>query len=154
MTKKCIISNSYDLKDAIMLMRYRNRMPLDSQLSYCSYDRIGRFLNISRETVRRVCLKHFSLLKASKSPLLKRSKRTIKTLACRSQCFGRLTEEHIGELCDQRTLQEQAGKSLEERAALFNAAHTEVRISKNKLYQIYRRQGIRLKQIKMTKLLN
>ena len=66
--------------------------------------------------------------------------------------FGVITQEHKDYLTSQDTLQLWIGKSLSERAAIFNRKFPEVRITRNQLCSFYRRNGIRRKVIQNTKL--
>ena len=83
-----------------------------------------------------------------------RSKRVNKVGLRLSKCYGRLTDRHVDDLCSQSTLKASAGLSLSARAQAFNESHPSVHISASKLFQIYRRNGVKYKKIKMTKLLN
>lgn len=153
MGKRFIVETKEDLRDFILLSRYRNRRPTEQTLAYCSYARIAKLLHLSAETIRKVCLEYFSHQNAISSPALASSKSSLETKHRRSKCFGKLTDFHIAGLCSQSTLQAQTGLTLEARAQLFNSSHPTVSISGSKLYQVYRTNGITRKQIKQTKLL-
>ena len=116
MVKKCSVVSQEDLRDFILLSRYRNRRPTEQTLAYCSYARIAKLLHLSAETIRKVCKDYFSHQNAISSPALTLSKSSLETKHRRSKCFGKLTDFHIAGLCDQSTLQTQTGLTLDARA--------------------------------------
>ena len=116
MVKMCSISKKEDLRDFILLSRYRNRLPTEQTLAYCSYARIAKLLHLSAETIRKVCKDYFSHQNAISSPALALTKSSLETKHRRSKCFGKLTDFHIAGLCDQSTLQTQTGLTLDARA--------------------------------------
>ena len=116
MVKKCSVVSQEDLRDFILLSRYRNRRPTEQTLAYCSYARIAKLLHLSTETIRKVCKEYFIHRNAISSPALARNKSRFGMKLRRSKCFGKLTDFHIAGLCDQSTLQTQTGLTLDARA--------------------------------------
>jgi hypothetical protein len=116
MGKRTVIEAKKDLKDFILLSRYRNRQPTEQTLAYCSYARIAKLLHLSTETIRKVCKEYFIHRNAIRSPALASNKSSLGINHRRSKCFGKPTDFHIAGLCSQSTLQAQTGMTLEARA--------------------------------------
>ena len=67
--------------------------------------------------------------------------------------FGQLKPHHIDFLCSSQTLQHQVGFNLEQRAILFHRQFPECKITRNQLWYIYHKNGIRRKVVRNTKVL-
>ena len=143
-----------ELLEAAALMRYHHYPTVDFSRAYMSYATIGKALYCSGETIRNKLRVYFTRTQAEKSGLLRPPERLEKKKLVHRNYYGTLTKEMIDNLTSQRTLQQQAGYTLDQRVAAFNDSVKSVRITRWQLWNLYRKKGIRRKVVQNTKLLS
>ena len=123
-------------QDLILQLRYHSLQPSPDSPVFASYKQIGELLKLSHNHIRTICTKVVA------------GKRSIG----RSQDQRKqLDSGHIAYLTSQITLQLQVGRSLDERASLFMNKFPAKDLTGGRLWNIYRKHGIRFKVIKAKK---
>ena len=125
-----------DIIRAALLLRFRRTDPGPRAYRFLAYAKIAAILNLSVHEVAYHCRK------ASAGPdPQKRIKDPARKL---DQC-------HVDYLIGERTLERWAGRTLQERAALFTAAFPDKKIAVTTLRRLYLKHGIKRKRVVLAK---
>ena len=123
-------------KNAVLLLRFRTDQPAKNAVKYCSYQKIGRIVNLSYNEVQYICRRALNL--ATKRSKPKDTSRQLEQL-------------HKDFLTNPRTLELWAGRTLKERCILFHRRFPNKRIAVTSLRVFYLRNKLRRKKVRAEK---
>ena len=132
MAKKTTTELTPEIKEAVLLLRYRKKKPKKTDATYMSLGQIGTELGLTYRQVKYIC-ERSDLHKKRKSPRDK-PERTIEA-------------EQEAYLKDPATLKAWAGRSLIERAVLYHRRFPHKVISAMELCRFYKRNQIKRKAV-------
>jgi hypothetical protein len=125
------------LREAALLLRYRTTNTADMKLKYLSYPAIAKALRLSAGQVQHLCNYKSGQVPAEKDEVLN---------------MKVLDQEQIDYLTSDATHTRMAGKTLEERARLFELRYPGKKLNRYGLRKIYREHGIKRKAVCQVKL--
>ena len=124
-----------ELREAVLLLRFRGGQPAAGAQKYAAYGTIARALRISYNQVQHIC---------------RAAQRPHKTLSG-DRLVRRLGPEHVNFLTSMHTLEQWAGLTMKQRTVLFHRRFTDKRVAITTLRRLYLRHGIRCKKVRLEK---
>ncbi len=124
-----------DLREAVLLLRFRTTQPKPDAHKYSTYSTIARALVMTYNRVQHICRSSLRPIKAPSG----------------DQLVRKLGPEHLHFLTDMHTLEQWSGLTMKQRTVLFHRRFTDKRIAVTSLRRLYLRHGIRCKKIRLEK---
>jgi hypothetical protein len=126
-----------ELRQAVLLSRFRSTQPTRSHRKYISYKSIAAFVNLSVYEVQHICRKALLPTKAVTAKMRERI----------------LTWEHIDFLLSPKTLELWAGYTMKERVKYFHRRFLDKRIAITSLRRLYLKNKIKRKKVRQEKVM-
>ena len=121
----------------MLFLRFRRTDPKPTSFTHASYQTIAQIVNISYNQVQHICRQ--AVMPAKKATSKKEK--------------SRLTQEHIDYLINPQTIQQWAGRTVKERAILFQRQFQKKRIAVTSLRRLYQKHGIKSKKVRQEKVM-
>jgi len=124
-----------EIKEAVLLLRFRSSRPTAKSAKYAAYARIAQALAITYNEVQHMCrsaVRPDAPFKPEKQ-------------------VRKLGQEHVDFLTSMHTLEQWAGLTMQQRAVLFHRRFPDKRIAITTLRRLYLRHGIRRKKVRLEK---
>jgi hypothetical protein len=125
------------LRQGVLLMRFRSTTPKSGARKYVSYRRIAQVFNLSENQVQHICR-----YRHHQSPVTR----------CRRR-LHKLSQSHVRYLIDRETLRSWAGYTLAERTALFERRFHSKRLAVTTLRRVYLTNGVKRKKVRQEKVM-
>jgi len=126
-----------ELREAVLLLRFRCTRPTAKSAKYAAYARIAQALGITYNEVQHICRR---ALKPSAPVSFDKQVR-------------QLGEEHVAFLLNERVLEQWSGKTMKERTVLFHRRFPDKRIAVTSLRRLYLKHTVRRKRVRHEKVM-
>ncbi len=121
-----------ELREAVLLLRFRSARPTPGALKYAAYSTIAQGLHMTYNQVQHICR---TALRPAKPPT-------------GDKLVRKLGPEHLNFLTSMHTLEQWSGLTMKQRTVLFHRRFTDKRIAITTLRRLYLRHGIRCKKVR------
>jgi len=126
-----------ELREAVLLLRYRSSRPTPDARKYAAYSAIAGALRMPYNQVQHICRR------ASRPDAPPKPEKQVR----------RLGPEHVAFLLSERVLEQWSGKTMKERTVLFHRIFPDKRIAVTSLRRLYLKHKIRRKRVRHVKVL-
>jgi transposase len=125
------------IRKCVLLIRYRTTQPNAWSKKYVSIERVAKTLGVPYNLVQHLCRYYYKVTRATKD------KRQVR----------RLNDTHLAFLLDRNTLIRWAGRTLGERAVLFELRFPQKRLAVTTLRRLYLAHGVKRKKVRQEKVM-